>query len=591
MRYFLLSTMLLISMMVHAVPAKKVWRTFQQVDGTQIELMQVGDENLHYYITRDNIPVMQDNNRFCYARPTGFSIKSTGVLAHEMQLRTPEEKINMSTIQDIEEARPFMKKKGVKKNVANSLQAITGKKKGLVILANFSDAKFYDYSEENGGWATWDRYDAILNEEGYTNSEYGAIGSVHDYYLDQSYRKLDLSFDVVGPINLENPYSYYGSNRPSDDYKAPWMIKECCEAVDSLVDFSEYDWDGDGVVEEVFVLYAGYGEASGGPSNTIWPHMWHYTSAAAYDSSLPPVLMFDNTFIEVYACSNELYGNHGKVEMGMGVFCHEFTHCLGLPDFYDTSYIGNYGMGGWDILDDGSYNGPRGIGWVPAGYTSYERQFAGWLNHTELKVNRRIINQKPINDHGVSYIIYNDNHKDEYYLLENRNQTKWDSYIPGSGLLIIHVDYDEDIWYSNNVNTIGTANDHQRMTVFHASNSLFGGHEAYPYNGNDSLTDTSVPNAKLYNENTDGSKLMHKSITNITRNEENGYISFLFTINSVTDGIMGVENDEQDAPFDVYSIDGKMVAGNMTKENLNNLPHGMYVVRKDDGSSYKVQVK
>ena len=591
MRYFLLSTMMLVSMMVQAVPAHKMWRTYQQVDGTKIELKQVGDENMHYYVTRDNIPVMSDNDRFCYAKSTGFSIKSTGVLAHEQQLRTPEEKINMSTVQEVEEARPFMKKKGVKRNLGGDHPTYTGKKKGIVILANFSDKKFFDYSEADGGMATLNRYDAMLNEVGYTNEAYGAIGSVHDYFLDQSYRKLDLTFDVVGPVNLENPYSYYGANRPSDDYNAPRMIKECCEAVEHLVDFADYDWDEDGVVEEVFVLYAGYGEASGGPSNTIWPHMWQYSSAAFYDDTLPNELVVDNVLVDVYACSNELYANSGNTQMGIGVFCHEFSHCLGLPDMYDTSYKGNYGMGDWDILDNGSYNGPRGIGWVPAGYTSYERQFAGWLNHTELKVNRRIINQKPINEHGVSYIIYNDNYKDEYYLLENRNQTRWDSYLPGAGLLIIHVDYDEDIWQNNIVNTVGAKNNHQRMTVFHASNSVYGGNDAYPYNGNDSLTDTSVPNAKLYNENTDGSKLMHKSITNITRNEENGYISFLFRNNPVTDGITDVESDEQDAPFDVYTIDGKMVAGNITKDGMNALPHGMYVVRKDDGSSYKVQVK
>ena len=591
MRFFLLSTMMLVSMMAQAVPAHKMWRTFQQVDGTKIELKQVGDENMHYYVTRDNIPVMRDNDRFCYAKSTGFSIKSTGVLAHEQQMRTPEEIINMSTVQDVEEARPFMKKKGVKKNLGSDHPSYTGKKKGLVILANFSDKKFFDYSEEDGGMATLNRYDAMLNEEGYTNGFYGAIGSVHDYFLDQSYRKFDLTFDVVGPVNLENPYSFYGSNRPDDDHNAPLMIKECCEAVEHLVDFTDYDWDDDGVVEEVFVLYAGYGEATGGPTDAIWPHMWAYSSAAYYNKDLPEELVVDNVLVDVYACSNELYGYSGNTQMGMGVMCHEFSHCLGLPDMYDTGYKGNYGMGEWDILDSGSYNGPRGIGWVPAGYTSYERQFAGWLNHTELKVNRRIINQKPINEHGVSYIIYNDNHKDEYYLLENRNKTRWDSYLPGAGLLIIHVDYDEDIWNNNTVNTTGMNNDHQRLTIFHASNSVHGGNDAYPYQDNDSLTDTSIPKAKLYNENTDGSKLMHKPITNITRNEDNGYISFLFKINPVTDDIMGVENDELDAPFDVYTIDGKMVAANMTKAGMNALPQGMYVVRKDDGSSYKVQVK
>ena len=489
-RSFLLATLLCVAYSLFAIPAKKEWRTFVQPDGSTIQLMLVGDENLHYYLTRDNVPVVRDaTEQFCYAKAAGFTIVSTGVIAHEAKLRGDSERIHLSDVAEIESVRPYRTIKGVKgMRAARGVRKLgepdhpqyLGKKKGLIILANFSDKKFFDYLDSNNGYDTWNRYDAMANEEGYTN-EYGAIGSVHDYYHDQSYGKFNLTFDVVGPVNLDKPYSYYGKNFGGDDLNAPEMIVECCEAVDDEVDFTEYDWDGDGVVEEVFVLYAGYGEATGGSDDTIWPHMWNLVSASAYNNNVPDDFNLDGVYIDVYACSNELYGyNFGTTEMGLGVVCHEFSHCLGLPDFYDTGYGGNFGMGSWDILDQGSYNGPNGLGWVPAGYTSYERNYAGWLKYTELKNNRRIINQKPLTSRGNGYVIYNDSCPSEYYILENRAQDSWDSYIPGEGLLIIHVDYDEDIWYNNLVNTTGQYNDHQRFTIFHASNSNRGGARRLP---------------------------------------------------------------------------------------------------------------
>ena len=589
MRNYLLCAMLLMAAAVQAVPAKRVWRSFQQVDGTAIELMQVGDENLHYYKTRDDVPVVEEDNAFYYARKAGFSIKSTGVLAHEPEKRVAADHANICSLEEIESVRPYVLHKGPKRIGEPDHPTYTGKKKGLIILANFSDKKFFDYKEADFGYATWERYDALVNEEGYTNEEYGAIGSVHDYYSDMSYNKFNLTFDVVGPVDLTDSYSHYGLGK--DDRYAPDMIIECCNLVDDEVDFNDYDWDGDGVVEEVFVLYAGYGEATGGPTNAVWPHMWSLSEAAKYYPNLPEELVLDGATIDSYACSNELYGYSGTTQMGLGVICHEFSHCLGLPDLYDTGYGGNFGMGDWDILDNGSYNGPMGIGWVPAGYSSYERNYAGWIKFTELKTPRRIINQKPLSEHGTSYIIYNDGNPNEYYLLENRKQTGWDQYIPGAGLLIVHVDYDPDIWASNDVNTTGASNDHQRLTIFHASNSTRGGHDAYPYNGNDCLTDYSTPKSSLYNENTDGTKLMHKPITEITRNEETGYISFLFRPdNSALDAIEEATLDG-DGLVDVYTIDGVKVASQVSAEQVRHLSKGTYVVRKQDGSSVKVTTK
>lgn len=582
---------------VYAIPAKRVWRTFTQPDGSVIELMLVGDEHLHFFLTRDDVPVVEEDDAFYYAKPGNSCAVSTGVLAKEADRRTTNDRQAMHSLEEMADLRVAaiekgMKRvKGVKRVGEDDHPNYTGHKKGLIILANFSDKKFYDYTEEDEGMATWDRYNAIANEEGYVNEQYGAIGSVHDYYYDQSFGKFNLTFDVVGPVNLDKRVSYYGKNVDGSDVYAPEMIIECCQAVDSIVDFNDYDWDGDGVVEEVFVLYAGFGEATGGGATTIWPHMWTFDEGSEYNENVPKYFLLDGARINVYACSNELYSNRGNMEMGLGVICHEFSHCLGLPDFYDTGYGGSFGMGDWDILDHGSYNGPAGLGWVPAGYTSYERNYAGWMTLNELIYDRWVVNQKPLNERGNAYVIYNDNNPNEYYLLENRNKTKWDSFIPGSGLLVIHVDYDKYLWDNNLVNTVGKSNTHQRMTILHASNKTRGGNDAYPYNGNDSITDFSEPSASLYNANIDGTKLMHKPITQITRDSDTGYVSFLFTNNndndSNLDGMDAVCFQDY-ADDGVYNLQGIRVRG-AGNEHLD-LPKGTYILRKK-GIVKKIFVK
>ena len=593
MRKILFFVFLMSAAVAFAVPAKRMWRTVTQQDGTTVELMLVGDENFHYFITRDNVPVVIEEDNYCYARNAGMALVSTCVLAHEPKDRTLKDMANIYSVDDVERVRMFSGNKGRSRARALTQPKRThylGKRKGLIILANFSDKKFWDYTEEDNGKATWERYNNLANQEGYTNEEYDAIGSVHDYYLDQSYGKFNLTFDVVGPVELKYSYSYYGSNRAGDDAKSPEMILESCQLVDSLVNFKDYDWDEDGVVEEVFVLYAGYGEATGGAANTVWPHMWTWQEAYEADKSLPEKLVFDDAVVNVYACSNELYMNSGNVEMGIGTLCHEFSHCLGLPDLYDTSYKGNFGMGSWDILDNGSYNGPRGLGWVPAGYSAYERDFAGWMSFIELTEDRKVVNQKPLSEKGIAYVIYNDAFPDEYFILENRDQKSWDSYLPGKGLLVVHVDYDADLWEDNLVNTTGYFNSHQRLTVFHASNSKYGGNEAYPYNGNDSLTDNSIPAATLYNPNIDGEKYMHKPITEITRDEETGYISFRFTNNNKEDGIQIIPEDKDKKVVAIYSIDGVKI-NDIGTNRIGNLPDGVYLIKYSDNNTRKITIK
>ena len=277
-----------------------------------------------------------------------------------------------------------------------------------------------------------------------------------------------LDFDVVGPVQLANGYAYYGEDDENgDDMRAGEMVVEACKAIDDEVDFSDYDWDGDGFVDQVYVLYAWHGTATYSDDDTVWQH--EYTLE---ESDYGNTLEIDGVQVNTYACSSELGQSHVD---GIGTICHEFSHCLGFPDMYDTQYEGNFGMGSWDLMCSGSYNGGS---FCPAGYTSYERWVAGWLDPIELTEDMSVTDMKALSDGGESYVIYNDAHPDEYYLLENRQLTGWDRELPAAGMLILHVDYDETVWQWNIVNDIvdysdyegyeDCVNDHQRLTIFHA---------------------------------------------------------------------------------------------------------------------------
>ena len=404
------------------------------------------------------------------------------------------------------------------------LSAITGQKKGLIILVNFSDVAFKT-ADDNV------LYQRIANEENFSYGDFK--GSMRDYFYDQSQGQFELTFDVVGPVTVSNSQEYYGSNDSDENDEHPAeMVIEALQLADSQVDYADYDWDGDGEVEQVYIVYAGQGEADGGAAETIWPHEWLLAAAAYYgDGSGPQTL--DGVKIDTYACGGELDGD-GNIA-GIGTMCHEFSHCLGYPDFYDTDYSGGQGMGYWDLMDGGSYDGN---GYQPAGYTSYERWVAGWETPTELTNTQSISNMEALQNGGGSYIIYNKGNRNEYFLLENRQRVGWDASLPGAGLLILHVDYDADAWTDNKPNDDPS---HQRMTWIAADNDYqyvieegtkyytFAGMagDTYPYGTNNSFSKTSTPAATLYNKNTDGTNYLDSSVESITQNSD-GTVSFQF---------------------------------------------------------------
>ena len=335
------------------------------------------------------------------------------------------------------------------------VNALPEAKRGLVLLVEFSDTKL------RGDAAT--QWNNRFNQQGYTQDNH--VGSVRDFFIEQSYGLLTIDFDVVGPFELSQSRSYYGSapNSRVDD-RAAEMVIEALKMADSQVNYADYDWDGDNEVDQVYVIYAG--KTSSTEPGYIWPHEWNLASAKGYGSG-SGVQTLDGVQINTYAVSNEIA--FGTTLEGIGTACHEFSHCLGYPDFYDVNYTGGTAGQFWDLLDGGNYNGPNYIGERPSPYTAYERWVAGWIDLIPLTEACRVKNMPAINDEGVAYVIKNTGNSDEYYIFENRQQKTFGRGNRGHGLMVWHIDYNQSVWKSNKVNA---AADHQRMTFLPADGQV-----------------------------------------------------------------------------------------------------------------------
>lgn len=497
-----------------AVPAKPVKRVVTLKDGSRKEVVLRGDENVHFFAstTDDKFYVEAENDVFEEADFATLSARWSERLQARNQHRLARAEARSMT-------RSVAVASRAKKAGANQA-TMKGRKRGIVLLVEFSDKAMLS----SHGRAF---YEDFFNKEGF--SESSMAGSVRDYFLQSSYGQFDLTFDVVGPFTMSRGMKYYGENGAAGDDKHPaeMVIEACRMAYESGVDFSPYDWDGDGFVDQVFVLYAGHGENQGASSYAIWPHEYALREAhKAGDGD--GIQTFGSVMVDTYAVSCELAGSTGTRVDGVGTACHEFSHCLGLPDMYDIYYGGGAGMKGWDLLDSGSYMGKTNSGESPCTFTSYERMFCGWLQPEELKEGCMVSGMECLSTHPTAYIIYNDAHPDEFYLLENRQKIGFDRYLLGHGMLILHVDYDAEAWMYNEVNT---SKSRQRMTLIPADGSLgdgnYGGDPWPGTTGNTSLTDTSKPAALLYNDNLDGRRRMGKPIEEISEAPD-GTISFLF---------------------------------------------------------------
>ena len=529
-----------------ALPVKKgVWKTLTLADGTEVRARLVGDEHCHYWLG-------VDGNRYVASDGEYVVMPETAIQEGKVRYQKNQQR-RMSRIR--------------KAPGRQSVSSYLGEKKGLIILAQFSDKKFYSKTPRAF-------YDKVANQPGYRDNN-GFVGSVYDYFQEQSYGKFKLTFDVYGPVTLSGTVASYGTNnRWGNDKGDGAFAAEVVKAVKSEVtNWKQYDWDNDGEIDQVMIVYAGYGEADGGGEETIFPHEWSL-SLSDYGRKLS---VGNNLYVDTYAVANEraYTGSRFFQYDGLGGICHEFTHCLGLPDTYCTDYSGYAGMGKWDLMASGSYNGSC---FTPAGYTSLEKMLAGWLQPIELTDIQSITAMKPLTESDEVYIIYNQGNRDEFYLLENRQRTGFDAALPGQGMLILHVDYDEDIWDYNLVNTnnddtrYGPLNDHQRCVplradgkdyyakyslqmdnakdysswyAFSVSRDADEATDIYPQPDNNRLTNGSWPRAFTYNANTDGRKLMNISITNITQNTD-GTMAFDFAPSGTGSGREGDNTDYGD---------------------------------------------
>lgn len=574
----LLGGALLVAPSLYAVPARNVVKTILQPDGTTLQIKLCGDEFLRYYTTLDGVPVKETGEGFYYA---GLSADTLAVcseqMAHEAEQRTVAEQQMAdslkqafgTSITDVYEKRQNSKvvRRAPARATTRSFggqvlgEPMTGKKKGLVILVNFSDVQMR-IPEPN---ETFFRY---MNEEGY--KENGQYGSVRDYFLSQSYGKFDFSFDVVGPVTLSKPMEYYGRNVNDFDYRPGEMVLDACLLVKDEVDFSAYDWDGDGEAEQIFVVYAGYAESNGAPSNTIWPHQSYVQNR---DGSS---LIINGTKVGKYACSSELTGTSGTTLSGIGTMCHEFSHCFGIPDFYDT-YGNNFGMNVWSLMDYGCYNNN---GNTPIGYTAYERMMCGWLDPIILTEEQSVRQMPPLSDSPIAYALFNDANENEYYLLENRQQKGWDTYMYGHGLMVVHVDYDSRRWDYNTVNTQASR---QRMTIIPADNNLqttvqsLAGDLFPGKSGITELTDFSTPRALLHTPNKSGLALMSKPVYNIT--ESDGMIGFDFLSRTPTAIQAAMTSSVEDGVWTVFRMDGTRIGVITSDQEMQQLPAGIYLLR------------
>ncbi len=604
----MLLSLVVVTSAAMAVPAKKgLWKTIVLDDGTAVRAQLKGDEFGHYWRTADGQR---------YVAKDGQYQKMTAAADQKAQQRRAKAQQRRTARLTCRAAD------GTRRAPASHL----GDKKGLIILVNFKDVKFQEENDQTF-------YNNVANTPGFTD-ENGFQGSVADYFRDQSRDQFNLTFDVVGPVTVSKDAKYYGENDANGDDKHPEeMVVEAIKlAKDLVTDWRQYDWNGDGEVDQVMIIYAGEGEADGGSEDTIWPHEWELKYINM------DIEVADGIKVNTYAVANEgsqqqdyWTGIEYFAVNGIGTICHEFSHCLGLPDMYDTSYSGNYGMGEWSLMDQGSYCGD---GFIPSGYTSYDKYCIGWIEPTELTDAQDVTGMRALTDADDVYIIKDAAHPDEYYLLENRQQKGWDAKTPAKGMLVLHVDYDPDIWFYNLVNSNWDGsegypvNDHQRCTIFHADGvdktgelyekitdiveqmeeatgsaydrlvdqyyDLWDQYNAdvkgdvYPQKGNNQLTNTSKPRAFLYNKNTDGRKLMNISITNIKQNR-NGTITFHFepddsgsgeegdntTYGKTSGGSTGIQTVKTAASKTarIYTLDGRYVGS-----DFQLLGRGIYIV-------------
>lgn len=551
-----------------AIPAKPGLMTLTQPDGTPIEASVIGDEYFHYYETPAGELLLQDKDG--YLRRAAIDRRGELVtVSAPTGLATPEEEA--AAIREAAGNRhAAMKEKAARRVTPGKIPAkfpTTGVVRGLIIMAEFQDVKFTEK-------ATPELYDKKINMAGY--SDESTYGSVYDYFVKQSCGKFTPEFDVVGPVTLPHDCAWYGMEERLDD-----LFRDACTQADLAgTDFTKYDVNNDYFVDFVFVIYAGYGQAQGGPVEAIWPAMKDLSNSV-YD-------YFDMMNLGVAACSCELKGNSGANLDGVGTICHEFSHILGLADIYDTTYQGAHGMCHYDIMDIGSYNDNQR---TPSGYTAMDRYTLGWLEPEVLENSAEGITLDNLQESNKAYFIVNPDNPDEYFTLENRQQQGWDAGLPGHGLVISYCHYESRHWAANTVNAVTAAKyEHVRIVAADENWGTTAVNEAGdPFPGASDVRAFPGERHSAYLWQSSRQKPGF-GITDIAEND--GVVTFGFSSGSAGIDAVAAENQPvKVAGRDIVAPEGSVVYDMQGRlMTPNSLMPGVYIV-KTPSQSVKVAVK
>ena len=461
-----------------AIPAKPGLIAYTQPDGTVVNIQIVGDEHAHAVYSEEGLLLVETEGRLEYARfnsegePVASGvIASAGGDGHARKLNLQSqsnidrwaEKLAAARIGRLEKQQavramraPAAAAEGeggdsdrlVPLNFGRceSTFPVLGEQKGLVILVEYDDVAFT--------YGDYDYFHRMLNEEGF--SDYGSLGSARDWFVENSDGKFLPDFDVYGPVKLPNNRQYYGGNDSfGNDIRPHEMAIHACQILDDEVDFSQYDRDGDGVIDNVFIFYAGKGEHDSGVKNAVWPHSWELALGLPGEKYI-----FDGVQLNHYACTCE-YPSGYKRPDGIGTFIHEFSHVMGLPDLYVTNYTTGFTPGEWSVMDQGPYNNDR---LTPPNYSSYEKGALGWIDFKPFEEGRMEIHDLSSTNEAFALPTDSDN---EFFFFENRQQHGNDAFLPGHGMLVWHVDYKKSYWTMNIVNNTST---HQCVDLIEADN-------------------------------------------------------------------------------------------------------------------------
>ena len=580
--------LILCSLTTWAAKAESIPVQVRQADGSVITVILRGDEHINWYTTLDGVLLVQgaDNNYYIGKVEKSGNLIATQQLAHEALTRSQAER-NLIAKQDKEKFFAYVNKIAEESENAYDNSPLTrglivdsgyggvpyfphtGSPKALVILAEFQDTTFTIQDTKK----VFTNY--LMNEDHFSDTRYGQnqnYKGVRGYFKDCSYGQFTPVFDVVGPIKLPKKHAIYGAGNDRMDL----LLADACAAVDDLVDFAKYDANNDGIVDLVYIIYAGHSaNYHDNKVSNIWPKSGTITISNK----------FDGKSIRRYGVSNELNGsdktskNNKKIN-GIGLFCHEFSHTLGLPDIYayhtDAENQDDQGMEFWDLMDGGT--GVRG-GRVPASYLAWEREVMGWMKIDELKKDSSIENLKSIDNGGKAYKIVNPNNSNEYIVLQSMQKGAWNqgwgdgTY--GKGLLAYRVSYPYNkvnvFDFPNNVKgkprVIPIPADGKILAAANAGGSLntyiqqLNG-DPYPYNGINK-----IDKFKMYDDT-----ILKWSIFDIIENDAERQVSFKFINNEPTaiQSLSIIERSTSDNR--IYTLGGRYVG-----TDTSILPHGIYI--------------